>query len=341
MTRDTLRRGDQGPDVVALQEQLARAGYPEVGKADGDFGKDTQAAVLAFQVDRPQIPDTGIADPVTRQALLLVSSEHDPVPPRHPVELIAATDQVWADFDAFIDVIVGRSSGVPVAYGPGRAIWEHDRFVITYSPGHRSLPGDLKYWPNVRNAFYASLHCTSFTNLFLSWLYRRNAQFTPGGNMPELFDLVRRDSGIHLIPGGGQYRGFGEVCTKITPDGSGTKRQKQRIPVMDMREMFERRASMPSFVVWAMSTRYPNGQVLSWHHTGICIFRNGQMFRCAADGYKDKATGKYSAAPMKITEITAKNVDQYANYFFHVYGLDTFDGTYGDQSRPVAKVVFE
>ncbi|MBQ6595664.1 MAG: peptidoglycan-binding protein [Clostridia bacterium] len=44
----TLRRGDRGDDVKALQEGLNAAGY-DCGKADGDFGKKTEAAVKAIE----------------------------------------------------------------------------------------------------------------------------------------------------------------------------------------------------------------------------------------------------------------------------------------------------
>lgn len=50
----TLKKGDTGPIVARLQNQLNRvaAGYPNIPKiaeADGVFGEDTQKAVLAFQ----------------------------------------------------------------------------------------------------------------------------------------------------------------------------------------------------------------------------------------------------------------------------------------------------
>ena len=50
--RPTLRRGDKGPCVTLLQEDLIRLGY-SVGRtgADGKFGKNTEAGVKAFQKD--------------------------------------------------------------------------------------------------------------------------------------------------------------------------------------------------------------------------------------------------------------------------------------------------
>ena len=48
----TIRKGDKGAEVKELQEKLIRLGYalPKYG-ADGDFGKETESAVKAFQTD--------------------------------------------------------------------------------------------------------------------------------------------------------------------------------------------------------------------------------------------------------------------------------------------------
>ncbi|WP_236539698.1 peptidoglycan recognition protein family protein [Spiractinospora alimapuensis] len=64
-----LRRGDRGPDVRQLQEQLISLGYglPEYG-ADGDFGAETEAAVKKFQRSAGLEAD-GIVGPDTRAAL--------------------------------------------------------------------------------------------------------------------------------------------------------------------------------------------------------------------------------------------------------------------------------
>lgn len=43
-----LKRGSQGQDVVALQQQLAELGFYQKA-IDGDFGRGTEAALLAFQ----------------------------------------------------------------------------------------------------------------------------------------------------------------------------------------------------------------------------------------------------------------------------------------------------
>lgn len=63
----TLRNGDSGADVVAMQRALVAKGY-QIGTADGQFGPKTERAVRAFQrVSR--LEDDGIVGPATRKAL--------------------------------------------------------------------------------------------------------------------------------------------------------------------------------------------------------------------------------------------------------------------------------
>lgn len=62
-----LGLGDHGKDVAALQRRLAALGY-EVHKADGEFGSETNHAVVAFQkVNR--LDRDGVAGPKTMKAL--------------------------------------------------------------------------------------------------------------------------------------------------------------------------------------------------------------------------------------------------------------------------------
>jgi hypothetical protein len=64
-----LRRGSQGPDVVVLQLKLVELGYYQE-RAKGSFGKDTEAALRAFQRDN-RLPESGITDEKTRRLLKL------------------------------------------------------------------------------------------------------------------------------------------------------------------------------------------------------------------------------------------------------------------------------
>jgi lipoprotein-anchoring transpeptidase ErfK/SrfK len=63
----TLRRGDRGPEVEALQQRLTDLGY-WLGHPDGTYGALTEDAVLAFQKAEGFSRD-GIAGPGTRQRL--------------------------------------------------------------------------------------------------------------------------------------------------------------------------------------------------------------------------------------------------------------------------------
>lgn len=64
-----LRKGNKGPAVKQLQSDLMELGY-DLGKykADGRYGDDTEAAVVAFQLDKHLKAD-GIAGPITLEAV--------------------------------------------------------------------------------------------------------------------------------------------------------------------------------------------------------------------------------------------------------------------------------
>lgn len=64
---DTLKLGDQGPLVKALQTRLLDLLYP-VGRVDGIYGSRMRAAVLAFQAENGIATDGSIG-PQTRNAL--------------------------------------------------------------------------------------------------------------------------------------------------------------------------------------------------------------------------------------------------------------------------------
>src|SRR5574341_969141 len=113
--------------------------------------------------------------------------------------------------------------------------------------------------------------------------------------------------------------------------------------VLDAREIYARRATLPTFVVWGQSTKRADGTWKWWHHTGLFVVdhRDGdRLYRIAADGRKDKVKG-YSGDPMRWVEVTDQNVGNYAAAIYRAYGVDTTDGTYGDPSRPIADVDFE
>ena len=68
----TLRKGDQGVEVVTLQQALAELGYLTTA-SDGIYGTGTQTAVRAFQSDNGLDAD-GIAGKQTQKVLYELSS---------------------------------------------------------------------------------------------------------------------------------------------------------------------------------------------------------------------------------------------------------------------------
>lgn len=328
-----LRPGDKGPDVETLQLKLKACGY-DPGAVDGDYGKRTTAAVLAFQADRPDIDDDGIAGPHTLGALdmAIAKLKADADAAKPPSDHVPCNDQTWLAFTTLVDAITKK----PVRYGPGRGLWVDSKFVITYGAG--KLGGTVQQWPNVLGKPYPSFHCTSWCNFFLSWLCRRNQDFTHAGNIPSLFELLEGSPDVHQNPGAGPWRGFNDVCYRIPPDGSGAKRLGLQ-NVVDMREMYDRRDALPTFVVWGQSTKLSTGWNW-WHHTGLLVVHDHRLYRLAADG--SRGPSGYSARAMQWIEITPANIGNYANCAYRPYGVRAAtDGSYGDQSRSIASVTFE
>jgi hypothetical protein len=333
-----LKPGSTGPEVEQLQIKLKACGY-DPGDVDGDYGAKTTAAVLAFQMDRPDIDDDGIAGPHTQGALDAALVRRKPasdVLPT-PVTYVQCNDETWTAFKLLVDLITSK----PVRYGPGRGLWttssspDAGKFTITYGAGQ--LGGTVKQWPNVLGKTYPAFHCTSWTNFFMSWLCRRNHDFTHAGNIPSLMTLLEGSPDVHPAPGAGPWRGFGDVCFRLPIDGSGARRLGLK-GIVDAHELYDRRDALPTFVLCSQSTRLSTG----WnkdHHTVLFVVRDGKLYRIAADGLR--GPNGYSARPMQFVEITPANIGQLANAAYRPYGVTTNDGSYGDQSRPIASVSFE
>lgn len=330
-----LKRGSGGPDVEQLQLMLKAAGY-DPGDVDGDYGAKTETAVLAFQVDRPDLDDDKVVGPMTWGALKAAVLRVKPASqtPAAPSSIVPCDAATWAQVTALFDKIVKH----PVKYGPGRGLFINGKWLITYNPGSLTKDKSWKSWPNVLGKPYPSFHCTSWCNFFMSFLCRRNEDYTHAGNIPDIWELLLSTPDVHQNPGAGPYRGFGDVCYPIVPDGSAVKRHGVA-KIMDMRELYDRRASLPTFVVFGQSTKRADGSRNWWHHTGIVVAWQGKLYRIAADGYKG-ANG-YSGSPMQLVEITPANVGKFDACIYRCYGVRTTDGTYGDKSRPYATVDFE
>src|SRR5690242_18022099 len=83
----TLKLGDSGPDVTALQQGLAALGF-NPGAIDGEFGPGTTAAVNAFQRSEGLLPDA-VVGPRTAAALGLIEASAIPsLIPAFTVEVV-------------------------------------------------------------------------------------------------------------------------------------------------------------------------------------------------------------------------------------------------------------
>jgi hypothetical protein len=87
--RPMLRFGDSGPYVTELQKLLGGI------SVDGDFGGETDAAVVDFQIAHGLVPD-GIVGVKTWAALLVPKSEPD-AEPDISADIVATVDAALAD----------------------------------------------------------------------------------------------------------------------------------------------------------------------------------------------------------------------------------------------------
>jgi murein DD-endopeptidase MepM/ murein hydrolase activator NlpD len=144
----TLKAGDSGWDVAALQFKLAWHGFPS-GTIDGGYGSHLKAAVLRFQ-ESVGLGADGIAGPGTLRAL------QAPIP-RSPIFLVAPIGGRIGDvfgprgntFHPGLDY--PASTGTPVsAAGRGRVVfagWDSGGYgnlvVIEHPSGLRSMYAHL------------------------------------------------------------------------------------------------------------------------------------------------------------------------------------------------------
>ncbi|MGH3369812.1 MAG: peptidoglycan-binding domain-containing protein, partial [Nocardioidaceae bacterium] len=80
-----LRRGATGPEVVALQQELTARGY-WLGNADGEYGRLTEQAVMAFQ-KAEGLPRDGVAGPGTLERLSVSGTPASRITGGHAIEI--------------------------------------------------------------------------------------------------------------------------------------------------------------------------------------------------------------------------------------------------------------
>ncbi|HWU88692.1 MAG TPA: peptidoglycan-binding domain-containing protein, partial [Kofleriaceae bacterium] len=314
----------RGPAVRDLQLKLKAVGF-DPGDIDGIFGEHTLAALKAFQEAYESLEVTGVLDPQTEAALAqaLVVKQGEATP--GPVESAAPAPckpEIWSAFLELVHLI----TKTPVRYGPGRGLFRDGSWIVTYGPG--SL--DSKSWKSLSGETYPSFHCSSWTNFFLGWLLRFNDRYTHAGNIPSLFDLCEQSDEVHQIPGGGSYRGYGPYCREIASNGE-TRKRTGVAKVLDIHELYDRRATLPTFIVCGQSTRLETGWKW-WHHTVLFAIDHASpgapMYRLAADGYCD-AQGRWSGKKMEWIEITPQSMPSFERAIYRGYGVVSGDGSYG------------
>jgi len=329
-----LGLNSHGPEVEELQLRLKAVGcYP--GDIDGIFGQKTQDAVKTFQERYQRLKDTGVLQPEAAATLakaLGIKPDSATPPALEPTAQAACKPEIWSAFLGLVDLI----TKTPVRYGPGRGLFQDGKWIITHGPGALGSKG----WQSHEGKTYPSFHCSSWTNFFLGWLLRRNEQYTHCGNIPSLFELCEQSEETHQITGGGSYRGYGPHCRKIQSSGE-TRKRTGIADVLDLRELHERRATLPTFLVCGQSTRFDSGWKW-WHHCVLFAIDHASpdapMIRIAADGVQD-ARG-WSGQPMQRIEITPASIPSFDRAVYRAYGVISQDGSYGGD-RPLGPVDLE
>ena len=315
-----LKRGDRKEEVKAVQEKLKRLNF-YAGGIDGIFGHNTDRAVRSFQASRGLLVD-GVVGPQTNAALrkatgqkttpsspLKAPRDQNSVPPTHD-SISACSHAAWSRYESFKDCLLGNNNtGEHVFYGPGRGLFEQDKWVVSYGPGKLGR----KTWAVKGGKTGPSLHCSSLTNLFLGYLLNYNDKWTHQGNMPDQMKMCLQDDGLHPLPQNKKikYRGYGDNCMRLASNGDTAERWgisgKFMHNRLDAVEVWERRKELATFNIWAQSTKKGRSSKMKWdHHVGLFIYDHAEdrMWRLAADGYRGSG-GAYSATPVQYREIDA------------------------------------
>ena len=128
----TVKRGDSGWDVAALQFRLAWRGFPSAS-FDGGFGSHTDAALRRFQA-YAGIPADGVAGPSTLRAL------GSPIP-RSPIWLVPPLN--WRIGDAFGPRGNGFHPGVDYPAPAGTPVAAAGRGLVVFAGWDASGYGNL------------------------------------------------------------------------------------------------------------------------------------------------------------------------------------------------------
>ena len=115
--QSTLRPGDSGPAVLALQRQLGSLGY-WLGTPDGTYGDLTQQAVVALQ-KAAGLPRDGVFGPRSAAALARAIRPSAHSASGHVIEINLARQLLLLVTDGHVDTVLDTSTGSGAAYSVG------------------------------------------------------------------------------------------------------------------------------------------------------------------------------------------------------------------------------
>lgn len=132
-----LRLGDEGPDVLALQQQLQLLNFFK-GSADGRFGQDTQKALINFQKDNGLLA-SGILDEITFDVLF--SDEAKPYE-----EAVILTEDSYSNMAP--SGMMGYVTGMPAPVGGDfntneYSYFQENRFLSTLTSPLSTFAADV------------------------------------------------------------------------------------------------------------------------------------------------------------------------------------------------------
>lgn len=151
----TLRRGDRGVAVTALQHRLTELGYWN-GSPTGEFGNDTFHAVVALQ-KVAHLPRDGVVGPATRSALGAGTRPTARTRGGYAIEIHLGEQVLLVVRDGAVEAVFDTSTGRVSGTTP-RGSWQVTREI---DGPHRSALG-LLYRPKY---FYEGVAIHGYTSV--------------------------------------------------------------------------------------------------------------------------------------------------------------------------------
>lgn len=172
----TLRPGDSGPAVLALQQRLTALGY-WLGNVDGRYGTSTQHAVTALQKAAGLARD-GIAGPATLAALQRASRLRPRSTTGRVIEIDLRRQLLLVALDGRVQWVMDTSTGsVPGTTPAGRyTVFRQvdgddvGPLGVLYRPKYFYRGVAVHGYPSVP-PYPASHGCVRVTNAAMDWLW--------------------------------------------------------------------------------------------------------------------------------------------------------------------------